>query len=213
MDRLQEATYRATEIMDALIEAGFDTSNVWSIEDIMCELSPTFHWNCGASRMVIWDELHPDYVVKLGIREDDDYYCDNEVEFYEAAVEAGVEAQFGWCDYIGEFNGKRVYAMEFLTCDHDQNEEDFYQWGMKKYCDELGMDSNSQEARLKYSEYYWSHDMDEIGLEWFEGHLSPDVVGRVDSFIYENEIKDIHTGNIGFRGTEIVLCDYAGWDG
>ena len=211
MDRLEAATIRATDIMTKLYDAGWDKLYSWSIEDI--DLPLELDYSSGASRIVIWDNSHPDFVIKLGISEEDDKYSRREVELYKAAVESGVESQFGWCAYIGDFNGREVFAMEFLQCSYDDFADESYQWGYKKYCIEQDMDINSEYARRKYSKYYWDTDYrDDVIIEWFEAQLTKNSAAAFDHFIYEYKIDDIHPGNVARRGTEVVLCDYAGWN-
>lgn len=211
MDRLEAATIRATDIMTKLYDAGWNKLNSWSIEDI--DLPQELDYTAGASRLVIWDNSHPDFVIKLGISEEDDRYSRREVELYKAAVESGVESQFGWCVYIGDFNGREVFAMEFLQCSYDDFEDESYQWGYKKYCVEQDMNVNSYSARRQYSKYYWDTDYrDDVIIEWFEAQLTETKAAAFDHFIYEYKIDDIHPGNVARRGTEVVLCDYAGWN-
>lgn len=209
MDRLHAATIRATYIMNELFEAGWNPLNSWSIEDCIPD---GFDYASGASRIVVWDNAHPDYVVKLGISEDDDKYSHREVELYEAAVKSGVESQFGWCAYIGEFYGREVYAMEFLECNYDDFEDETYQWGYERYCSEEELDSSLEASRRQYSNAFWGSDLhNDIVLEWFEAQLTKSVAAAFGRFMFEYDIQDIHAGNVARRGTEVVLCDYAGW--
>lgn len=211
MDRLEAATLRATDIMNKLYDSGWNKLNSWSIEDI--DLPLELDYSSGASRIVIWDNSHPDYVVKLGISEDDDRYSRREVELYQAAVESGVENQFGWCAYIGNFNGREVFAMEFLQCNYDDFEDESYQWGYIKYCEETEMNINSDYTKRRYSNYYWNSGYrEDVILEWFEAQLTQTTAAAFDHFINKNGIDDIHPGNVAKRGFEIVLCDYAGWN-
>ena len=46
----------------------------------------------------------------------------------------------------------------------------------------------------------------------FEAQLTENSAASFDHFIYEYKIDDIHPGNVARRGTEVVLCDYAGWN-
>lgn len=209
MDKLIKVTQRVSNIMTRLHAAGWDPSDSWSIEGI--DLPEGMHYGCGASRIVVWDSNH-DYVIKFGISEDDDKYCDHEVELYEKAVEEGVADQFGWCAYIGEFYGRKIYAMEFLECNYDGFDDESYQWGYERYCSEEDLDSDAEESKRKFSNAYWGSELhNELVFEWFEQQLPLFVAKAFDRFINKYQIEDIHPGNIGRRGTDLVLCDYAGW--
>lgn len=211
MDRLEAATLRANEIMNTLFEAGFNINEPMNIDYL--ELPWNFMYDSGASRLVIWDMGYLDYVIKLPIRPEYERYCIHEVELYHKAVEAGVEAQFGWCEEIGDYDGITVYAMEYLDCDYDGISDATYTWGYEKYCSEQKIDSSLESSRKQYNSHYWdTYEDSSLLLDWFEDHLIKPVAAAFDRFINECEISDIHPGNIGYRDTEIVLCDYAGWD-
>lgn len=211
MNRLEAATIRVNEIMNTLFEAGFNINEPMNIDYL--ELPWNFMYDSGASRLVIWDMGYLDYVIKLPIRPEYERYCIHEVELYHKAVEAGVEAQFGWCEKIGDYDGVPVYAMEYLDCDYDEISDATYTWGYEKYCSEQKIDSSLESSRKQYNSHYWdTYEDSSLLLDWFEDHLIKPVAAAFDRFINECEISDIHPGNIGYRDTEIVLCDYAGWD-
>jgi len=209
MDRFAIASIRATDIMNRLYKAGWDPFDSWSIET---HLPEGLDFASGASRIVVWDTACPDYVIKIGISTDDDRYSRREVELYTAAVEAGVESQFGWCAYIGEFYGRNVFAMEFLECNYDDFQDETYQWGYERYCSEENLDASLETSRREFSNAYWGSDLhDDIVLEWFEAQLTKTEAATFDSFVFKHDITDIHPGNVARRGVEVVLCDYAGW--
>ena len=210
MDRLSQATIRATDIMNKLYAAGWNKLDTYSIESL--DLPEGICYANGASRFVVWDDNNPDYVIKIGIREEDDKYNRREVELYHAATEARVESQFGWCAYVGDYCGREIYAMEFLESSSVYNEDKSYEWGLKKYCSDNDLDSNSSEVLEAYHDYYWDRMYDsEMILEWFESSLTISEMRKFDAFVCKHNITDIHAANIGYRDEKLVILDYAGW--
>ena len=211
MDRLEAATIRTNEIMDMLLNVGFNINDPMNIDYL--GLPSNFMYDSGASRLVIWDTNNLDYVVKLPLRPEYERYCIHEVELYHKAVEAGVEAQFGWCEEIDNYGEITAYAMEYLDCDYDGISDTTYTWGYERYCSEQKLDSSLESSHKQYNSYYWdTYEDSNLLLDWFEDHLIKPVAAAFDKFINEYEINDIHPGNVGYRGSEVVLCDYAGWN-
>ena len=209
MDRFDAAKIRAIDILDRLTDVGFDIHDPWTATSVAA--IEGIETASGASRLVLWDMCCQDYVVKLGLCEEDNRYCEREVELYNAAVEAGVEDSFAWCAYVGDYRGVPVYAMEFLVCDSDDVYDRSDAWDYENYCWENDLDKDDEESRESYS-----HDRgydSSIILDWVESLFPKEYAARFDRFIYEHDIDDIHSANVGYRGTQVVLCDYAGWEG
>ena len=36
---------------------------------------------------------------------------------------------------------------------------------------------------------------------------------EINIFLSQNKINDLHTGNVGYRGTNLVFVDYSGFKG
>jgi len=210
MDRFNEAYNRVRELMDILNSCNFNIDDPWSIECI--DLPSNIRYDMGATRLVVWDDENRDYVAKIALSNDDEKYCVHEVELYNAAEKAGLAAHFGWCAEIYCYGTKSVYAMEFLDCSYDKFDSLTYEWGYENYCREEEIDSSLDSSKEKYSNYYWGSELHcNIVLDWFEEQLSKNIVGLFDNFINSHNIDDIHPGNVSFRGTVPVLCDYAGY--
>lgn len=211
MDRFTEAYNRVSKIMDILNSAGFDINNPWSIEDI--SLPENIKFASGATRLVVWDEDNPDYVAKMALELDDERYCIHEVELYNAAVKAGLEAHFGWCAEIYCYGSRSVYAMEYLKCDDSDIESKSYKWGYERYCAEEKIDTESEESKEAYYDYYWGGFSGDGGvvLQWIEAHMVAPVVEKFEEFVSKYDISDIHSQNVGYRNGQLVLCDYAGF--
>ena len=210
MDRFTEAYNRVYELMNILNDCNFNIDDPWSIECI--DLPFNIHYDMGATRLVVWDEDNRDYVAKIALSNDDEKYCVHEVELYNAAEKAGLAAHFGWCAEIYCYGNKSVYAMEFLDCNYEKFDTLTYEWGYENYCEEEQLDSTLESSRREFSNCYWGSELQyNIVLDWFEEQLSKNIVGLFDNFINSHGIDDIHPGNVSFRGTVPVLCDYAGY--
>ena len=209
MDRFTEAYNRIHIIMDILCEAGFDINDPWSFESLDV---PELWFATGATRLVIGMNDYPDYVAKIALTEDDEKYCIHEVELYRAAVEAGLEEHFAWCEEIDDYGTHSVYAMEYLDCDYEAMDSESYQWGYERYCAEENLNSEDEDSKEAFEDYFWSSgSCDSLVLDWFEDKLTEFVAAKFDRFIYDHDIKDIHPGNCGRRNGQLVLCDYAGY--
>lgn len=169
----------------------------------------------GASKLVIIDE-ESDWVIKLsydcsvdvdeGMESD---YCKRELYNYEKACEEGVDKFFAEIHMIGEVDGIEVYLQEKLKVD-DGVEEDVdkifrdYAYSLdESYYDEIE-DDDERESILADDVY----EMD-------EGERIEAIFGfekRLITFIEDNDINDLHSGNFGYRGADLVIMDYSGWN-
>lgn len=169
----------------------------------------------GASKLVIVDE-ESDWVIKLsfdcsvdvdeGMESD---YCKRELYNYEKACEEGVEKFFAEICMVGEVDGIEVYLQEKLKVDDgvekdvDQIFRDYVYNLDESYYDDIE-DEDERSAILTDDVY----DMD-------EGERIEAIFGfdeRLITFIENNDINDLHSGNFGYRGADLVIMDYSGWN-
>ena len=90
MDRMVEAFAAAQRMIDELANNGFDRETLVNDFENDCDLPWGMWWNCGASRIVIGDELE-NYVLKIASTQNYEKYNQREVEVYQRAVEEGLE--------------------------------------------------------------------------------------------------------------------------
>lgn len=170
---------------------------------------------CGASKLVIVDE-ESDWVIKLsfdcsvdvdeGMESD---YCKRELYNYEKACEEGVEKFFAEICMVGEVDGIEVYLQEKLKVDDgvekdvDQIFRDYVYSLDESYYDDIE-DEDERNAILTDDVY----EMDEE--ERIEAIFGFDE--RLITFIENNDINDLHSGNFGYRGADLVIMDYSGWN-
>lgn len=173
------------------------------------------YFRCGASKIVIIaDEL--DWVIKLsfdcseavdeGMELD---YCKRELYNYNMACEKGVEKFFAEIYMVGEVDGIEVYLQEKLVAgdgveeDVDQIFCDYVYASDESYFDDI---EDEDERRSIIME-----DTYEMGV----GERIEAIFGfneELINFIETNDINDLHSGNFGYRGSELVIMDYSGWN-
>lgn len=156
----------------------------------------------GATKLVIVDEDN-DWVLKIPFCDKSRDYCAVEAENYKKAVEAGVEESFAACYFLMEYEGAPCYIMEKVNCDSEEVESDFYE----KSSDKLKEEMEEEEI---YS-YLGSLDGSEMVEELIGFYYNSSILEKLFSFLSTNDINDVHTGNVGYRGDQLVLVDYSGF--
>ena len=212
--RLVAATERVDNIMEQLLNAGADMEDPVSIYHV--ELPSNLSYNSGACRIVVWDNNYDDFVVKFPISNAEEKFCRREVELYARAQELHIDEAFAWCDCIYEPNtalsGIGVYAMEYLDCDEEEISSKTFDSAFRYYCEDQGLDPTDEKVR---KDYEWDvYDCDEANdylYDLFMTKLDEKKRTSVDEFISDNDINDLHAGNMGFRNDMLVICDYAGY--
>lgn len=125
-------------------------------------------------------------------------YCLKEIHIYEKAKAANVEKVFLKTTYEGDVSDFPIYSQpkvstfvedDWVTC---SNEE---------------LDSTRTKVRKKnfnvFSPTWLFHAFNYYG---------DDYIFRLLSFIKEEDISDLHDGNLGWIGDRPVIVDYAGFE-
>ena len=63
----------------------------------------------------------------------------------------------------------------------------------------------------EFFEYVGSLDGSEMVDELFGFYYDAETLEKVSTFIQDNNINDVHTGNVGYRGDQLVMVDYSGY--
>ena len=221
MDRYLQACAAAERIINTVECAGFNVSDPTSIINSWdyCSMPDGLWYSYGASRLVIWDEDYCDYVIKIALDDRYEKFCQHEVEVYAAAVKEGLDAQFAWCmcyskphyndEGVCEVPG--VYVMEYVDCDEDAAEDITWKYGYEQYCSLNGLDSSDFDSEDAYND--WNQgETEERVLDYMESLMSPEYRRAFEVFMCKWWITDIHTQNVGFKGPNMVIVDYAGWN-
>lgn len=152
-------------------------------------------------------------------------YCAVEVANYKAAVKENLDNMFAWAERIGRVMGIPVYVQEKVNCDEvaivDELDEMQYSNWINNGCYGTenaagdGYDIDTEKglrdfffARIYESDYDWYNLIGDL----FYSNLGNEDYCQLDKFITHYNISDLHQGNIGYRGSQIVLVDYSGYD-
>lgn len=174
----------------------------------------------GASKgVIVSDEL--EYVVKIpfaarysGKIAD---YCKFEYENYCEAKKAKLDNFFAETIFLGEILGVPVYLQEKLDCDEERLSNTHYNLAYNEYCKLFELNTSAAETVEKFQEYYEEEfystgvDGDSSMLDLFRLTHSPEEVYAFDNFCNKHCINDLHMGNFGYRGYEIIAIDFSGY--
>lgn len=154
---------------------------------------------CGATKAVIIDKDY-DYVLKIPFpMESGQNYCQIELENYVNAKQDNLEAYFAETFYLGEYEGAQCYASKKADCNDiegrvsdkiresypDMSDEDF-----DSYIGDRWGEENVEEAMMNCAGDNWD---------------------RLYDFLYDNNINDLHYGNIGYIDGSLVYIDFSGY--
>lgn len=198
-----------TETIKALCSYGFSQflNNRTESEFILWENSSdenleNISYSHGVTKLVIIDDDN-DWVLKIPFCDKAHDYCALEAENYKKAVEAGVEEGFAACYFLMEYEGAPCYIMEKVNCDEEVVESDFYEIGSNRLSGEM--------SEEEIYNYLGSMDGDEIVDQLLEFYYDEGFLKDVYTFLSQNKINDLHTGNVGYRGANLVFVDYSGF--
>lgn len=198
-----------------------------SIRDFLCYTSNDFGdmaFAHGSSRVVLWDCDSCDYVMKIGCLRADEMFNEREENTYIDAVLEGADEAFAWMTCIyepgyeirpGVFLDRGIYAMEFADCDEEAISEATSSAAWADYCDEQGIDPFDSDAYDKFIDDYGEEICynDDRVLDYAVQKCWNDELGeKVMKVIAENQVNDLHEGNVAFNNNGmLVLIDYGGW--
>ena len=219
LNRINEAAMAADRIIKMVEYAGFDITDPNSIINYNSySLMPDgMQFAYGASRLVIWDEDYCDYVIKIALDEKYEKFCQHEVEVYEAAVKEGLADNFAWCMCYSDsyYEEDRyvpgIYVMEYVECNEDTVADATYKHGYEEYCEMNGLDSSNWDSIDEYDKWYEGDSEDRV-LDYMESLMPSEYRRMFEVFMCKWWITDIHEQNVGFKGSNMIIVDYAGWN-
>ena len=172
-------------------------------------------FKCGASKLVIVaEELGWAIKISFDCSEAVDEgmeldYCKRELYNYNMACKKGIEKFFAEIYMVGEVDGIEVYLQEKLMAgdgveeDVDQIFYDYVYASDESYFDDIE-DEDERRSIIVEDTYEMSVGERIEAIFGFNEEL-------ID-FIETNDINDLHSGNFGYRGSELVIMDYSGWN-
>lgn len=176
-------------------------------------------WGKGATKVVLFP-IKGDYVVKIpfshdsyhydyeedeelpyfcGANEPDGWdYCKAEMLFYEEAEAVGVEFCFLKNELLGTVHDHPIYIQEYAEMVKDKSSHTPKDWKSTKetesYCRSKGY--------WCFNSYWITDFLNYYGEEKFK---------LLSQFLEDNDIHDLHSGNLGYIGSKPVIIDYAGY--
>jgi len=194
----------------------------YDIDDFIDVLSgvkgfPEFNWEYGATKLCIIPEFE-DYVIKIPFDGEVDYQGENFTYFYNGGGEEG----WDYCALEDEYFVDTVlysgYEKFFLTtdCITVNGWPIYIQEKVTVYKDSKNIPVPSKESvatvrkksKMKNDvslPTYWVA----IALENFNNDI--DALDDFLRFLYFN-FTDLHSGNIGYKGKQVIILDYGGYN-
>ena len=201
--------YEAYDVEDAV--AGWKQSYV--MEDNGCWFAN------GCTRFVMGDD-YCDYVIKFQRPFDEIDYGIIEYNIYRDAVAAGYGDKFVWCDHLMDYKVPdeeneiiKVYVYKYVQCSYDMISDDSYDYHFRSYCEQEGLDADSDDAREEYYTRDGDYTSTRAMLEFAENfwHMTREDLVDFVEFLSEHHVNDLHCGNWGYDDNMLVLTDYAGY--
>ena len=200
--------------------SAYDTEDVYGGWKKSYEMEEDGCWFAnGCTRFVMGDD-YCDYVIKFQRNFDEIDYGAIECSIYRDAVAAGYGDKFVWCDHLmdyqvpGEENEEiKVYVYKYAQCSYDMISDDSYDYHFRSYCEQEGLDMNSDDARDEWYNRDGDYTSTRAMLEFAENFWNmarEDLIAFVD-FLSEHHVNDLHCGNWGYDDNMLVLTDYAGY--
>lgn len=199
-------------VLDSLCEYGFfsnmeDGFTKKYLSNLLCD-SFYYHMESeveikyGSTKAVICLPNN-EWVLKIPFSDYEFNYCSLEEKNYISAKREGFEDFMAETHYLMDFNGAPCYIMKKAEVGFDLLKKDMYS------C--LIEEGNSEEYARYNSELNCSGDEYVENLLGF--HYDRKRLDNFLDFCEENDINDIHTGNVGYINGRLVVIDYSGYHG
>ena len=151
----------------------------------------------GVSKCAIVDKDY-DYIVKFDTTGNE--YCQKEADVYATARTMGIECMFAECEYLGRL---------------DLDDNDYvYLYGYKKAkmtYRSRKIDANEEEELTPYADSPLRERNDCIAADLLHD-WGTELFEKLDWFCANNDINDLHNGNVGYVDGKLVLIDYSGFE-
>lgn len=198
------------------------------------ELPDNIHIRDGATRACIIDDDY-DWVIKFDINDDDGSACDRERELFRAAKAYALDEYFCEMDYIGTYTKQiTFYNIDDIERCCDWYGYDPIEFDLEIMQHEEEMDLHSIMISIplyayRRANYYDYGKLDESLISSAQKIYSPlraenvaiatafiqeygyNEYEAITEFALENDINDIHMGNVGEIDGHLVIIDYAGY--
>lgn len=160
-----------------------------------------FSMASGCTKACIWHDDLNDWIIKVGFSNSKIDYAELEYTNYCLAEEEGLGYYFPETVYIGTFGGHRFYAQRECECDEASVSREWYD----SLCDRYYDRGEEYDCDTVWSEVEELEDDERVELLFGDEKLI--------EFLREYKINDLHEGNFGYRGGNMVIIDFSGFRG
>ncbi len=168
---------------------------------------------CGQTRAVFIDDDEDRFVLKVQYSDNDAVdYCASEAWAYQKACDQDLGQFFAAIACVGKFKNLPLYVVEKCDVDEDHtsslSEECYYRYWLAE--------NHLTDSEATMEQFYDEVDGDEYRdpngmLNFAESEWGYVDANRVRDFLDFYQINDCHVGNWGWRDSELVITDYAGF--
>lgn len=144
-----------------------------------------------------------DWVLKIPFTDCCTEHCELEAKNYHIAVKEGYSHYMAECSYLMDYKFFPCYIMRKAEVGFDLLQDDMFT--------RLYEQSNDYEYATENSAFNCSGD--EYVEDLFRLHYGNEAVDDLYEFLDDNEIGDLHTGNVGYVDGRLVFIDYSGYMG
>ena len=198
----------------------YDAEDIYGGWKLSYEMEDDGCWFAnGCTRFVMGDD-ECDYVIKFQRPFDDIDYGAIECDIYQDAVAAGYGDKFVWCEHLMDYPAPdsdeeyiKVYVYKYAQCSYDMISDDSYDYHFRSYCEQEGLDMDSDDAREEWYNRDGDYTSTRAMLEFAENfwHMTREDLIAFVGFLSEHHVNDLHCGNWGYDDNLLVLTDYAGY--
>lgn len=198
----------AKTLVEALTEYGLishltkgynNSLDRWFYDNELNELGFTI--SHGVTKVCIGHDDLENWIIKVGYTNTRLDYATIEYENYIKALKAELSYYFPKTVFLGSFEGRDFYIQEWAACDEDSVTQDFCDLLQEQY-DEDDVEYNIEEL---WSTVEDMEDDSKISLVFHDEKLN--------DFLNDNDINDLHSGNFGYVDGRMVIIDFSGWMG
>ena len=200
--------------------SAYDTEDVYGSWDKSYKMEDDDCWFASGCTRFVMGDGYCDYVIKFQRNFDTIDYGEIEYNIYQDAIAAGYGDKFIWCDHLMDYKVPneeneiiKVYVYKYAQCSYDMISDDSYDYHFRSYCEQEGLDADSDDAREEWYDRDGDYTSTRAMLE-FAGnfwHMDSEQMSKFIDFLSEHHVNDLHCGNWGYDDNLLVLTDYAGY--
>lgn len=215
------------QIIDSLDDCCFDNLGEYNCEESVydnCDSKVYEYFRSGATKIALFFAEDPERVVKIPFShqevetdDDDGYelyefecapyteegnhwnYCASEMHIYELAKMSGVEKYFLKNDFIGKVKGHPIYLQPFAS----PLSEEGYRYHKVSHKERIDIIDECEEKGV--------HCFNAIWIKDFILAYGIDELVKLDKFLEDCSLEDLHDGNLGYFEGKPIIIDYGGF--